>query len=206
MPGSVKILNDILMSKNECFMVEVFDICFFLSTPSFEPNNPALSSDIKIPPLNCWANYSHIIPPCLKSQLNNSVNLSQKKLPRVIIRYWGSYSAVYPEGGSGSSAEVAFDVANLQEASRQSLTAAVQRGPAPSAPASRAPAPRAPAPRAPAPRAPAPKQQRLNWTLVSCIKNLTSMSPIFCPVLHSRHVRHPQHLTIAQMLSTKFIK
>jgi len=67
-------------------------------------------------------------------------------------RYWGSYSAVYPAGGSGSSAEVAFDVANLQEASRQSLTAAVQRAPAPSAPASRAPAPRAPAPRAPAPK------------------------------------------------------
>jgi len=64
-------------------------------------------------------------------------------------RYWGSYSAVYPAGGSGSSAEVAFDVANLQEASRQSLTTAVQR----------APAPRAPAPRAPAPRASAPKQQ-----------------------------------------------
>jgi len=69
-------------------------------------------------------------------------------------RYWGSYSAVYPAGGSGSSAEVAFDVANLQEASRQSLTAAVQRAPAPSAST-----PRAPAPRATAPRAPAPKQQ-----------------------------------------------
>merc|ERR1711913_41430 len=84
-------------------------------------------------------------------------------------RYWGSYSAVYPAGGSGSSADVAFDVANLQEASRQSLTASASRAPAPRAPAPRAPAPQAPAPRAPAPRAPAPRaparqQQRLNST------------------------------------------
>jgi len=44
-------------------------------------------------------------------------------------RYWGSYSASYPAGGSGSSADVAYDVANLQEASRQSLIGA-QRAPA----------------------------------------------------------------------------
>jgi len=69
-------------------------------------------------------------------------------------RYWGSYSAVYPAGGSGSSAEVAFDVANLQEASRQSLTTAVQQAHVP-----RAPVQRAPAPRTSVPRAPAPKQQ-----------------------------------------------
>merc|ERR1711931_73483 len=59
-------------------------------------------------------------------------------------RYWGSYSAVYPAGGSGSSAEVAFDVANLQEASRQALTAS---------------APLAPVQRASAPRVSTPKQQ-----------------------------------------------
>jgi len=57
-------------------------------------------------------------------------------------RYWGSYSAVYPAGGSGSSAEVAFDVANLQEASRQSLTTAVQQAHVPRAPVQRAPAPK----------------------------------------------------------------
>jgi len=48
-------------------------------------------------------------------------------------RYWGSYSASYPAGGSGSSAEVAFNVAQLQEASRQSLTAAATRASAPRA-------------------------------------------------------------------------
>jgi len=52
-------------------------------------------------------------------------------------RYWGSYSAVYPAGGSGSSAEVAYDVAKLQEESRQSLTAAAPRVSAPQTSASR---------------------------------------------------------------------
>jgi len=37
-------------------------------------------------------------------------------------RYWGSYSASYPAGGSGSSASVASQVANLQEASRQAIS------------------------------------------------------------------------------------
>jgi len=69
-------------------------------------------------------------------------------------RYWGSYSAVYPAGGSGSSGEVAFDVASLQEASRQALTAS-----APLAPVQRASAPRTSVQRTSAPRATAPKQQ-----------------------------------------------
>jgi len=59
-------------------------------------------------------------------------------------RYWGSYSANYPAGGSGSSADVAYDVANLQEASRTFLTGAA---------APRASAPRVSAPRASVPRA-----------------------------------------------------
>merc|ERR1712173_27293 len=52
-------------------------------------------------------------------------------------RYWGSYSASYPAGGSGSSADVAYDVANLQEASRQALGVASQAS-APRAVASQA--------------------------------------------------------------------
>jgi len=73
-------------------------------------------------------------------------------------RYWGSYSAVYPAGGSGSSADVAYDVANLQEASRRSLFASV-----PSAPAPRAPAPRTPAPRAPAQKTAFASQQKQSF-------------------------------------------
>ena len=59
-----------------------------------------------------------------------------------IPRYWGSYSASYPAGGSGSSADVAYDVANLQEASRQALGVASQAS-APRAVASQASAAKA---------------------------------------------------------------